>query len=62
MIGQINPICELAVDGGVDEVTAPMAVAAGANVLVAGSSIFGASKRVPAAVDALREAITQLAR
>jgi len=30
------------VDGGIDEVTAPLVVKAGADVLVAGSSIFGA--------------------
>jgi ribulose-phosphate 3-epimerase len=32
---------ELEVDGGIDEDTAPLAVAAGARVLVAGSAIFG---------------------
>ena len=35
----------LEVDGGVDRNTAPLCVAAGANVLVAGSSIFGAADR-----------------
>ena len=44
MIEQINPQCALEVDGGIDEATAPLAVDAGANVLVAGSSIFGANK------------------
>ena len=61
MIGRLNPGCELNVDGGIDEVSAPLAVAAGANVLVAGSSVFGANKKVAGAVEALREAITQLA-
>jgi ribulose-phosphate 3-epimerase len=32
--------CDLEVDGGVDEKTAPLAVAAGANLLVAGTSVF----------------------
>lgn len=32
--------CDLEVDGGVDERTAPLAVAAGANLLVAGTSVF----------------------
>jgi ribulose-phosphate 3-epimerase len=32
---------DIEVDGGIDIVTAPIAVAAGANVLVAGSAIFG---------------------
>jgi ribulose-phosphate 3-epimerase len=43
MIEQLKPGCELEVDGGIDELTAPLTVAAGANVLVAGSSIFAAS-------------------
>lgn len=41
LINQRNPACELEVDGGVDVKSAPRAVAAGANVLVAGSCIFG---------------------
>ena len=62
MIEQINPDCELGVDGGIDETTAPVAVAAGANVLVAGTSVFGANKGVAAAMDALRNAVTQVAQ
>jgi ribulose-phosphate 3-epimerase len=42
LIDRLNPKCELEVDGGVDRKTAPGAVAAGANVLVAGTAIFGA--------------------
>jgi ribulose-phosphate 3-epimerase len=61
MIEQLNPGCELNVDGGIDEASAPLAVAAGANVLVAGSSVFGAKKTVAAAMEALREAIMQVA-
>jgi ribulose-phosphate 3-epimerase len=61
MIEQSNPGCELSVDGGIDKVTAPMAVAAGANVLVAGSSVFGANKSVAAAMEVLRDAITHVA-
>jgi ribulose-phosphate 3-epimerase len=41
MLQERNPGCELAVDGGVDARIAPAVVAAGANVLVAGSAIFG---------------------
>jgi ribulose-phosphate 3-epimerase len=41
MIRDINPTCELEVDGGIDAKTAPLAVQAGANVLVAGTAIFG---------------------
>jgi ribulose-phosphate 3-epimerase len=39
-IDQVNPVCELEVDGGIDAETAPLAVKAGASVLVAGSAIF----------------------
>jgi ribulose-phosphate 3-epimerase len=60
MIGRIKPDCELEVDGGIDEATAPMAVAAGANVLVAGTSVFGAEKNVRAAMESLRDAVTQV--
>ena len=34
--------CAVEVDGGVDETTAPLVAAAGANLLVAGSAVFGA--------------------
>jgi ribulose-phosphate 3-epimerase len=40
---------DIEVDGGVDEVTAPIAVSAGANVLVAGSAIFARSDPLGAA-------------
>ena len=60
MIDQINPDCELEVDGGIHEGTAPMAVAAGANVLVAGTSVFGANKEIAVAMESLRAAITQV--
>ena len=57
MIERIRPECELEVDGGIDEATAQLTVDAGANVLVAGSSIFGASVGVCAAMQRLRVAI-----
>jgi ribulose-phosphate 3-epimerase len=56
MIDQIKPGCDLEVDGGIDATTARLAVAAGANVLVAGSAIFGGSEAVPAAMTRLRAA------
>ncbi|MGM9522133.1 MAG: ribulose-phosphate 3-epimerase [Oscillospiraceae bacterium] len=37
--------CDVEVDGGINENTARLCVEAGANVLVAGSSIFGAASR-----------------
>jgi ribulose-phosphate 3-epimerase len=61
MIEQINPGCALEVDGGIDEATAPLVVEAGANVLVAGTSIFGANKKVADAMEGLRNAVTQVA-
>jgi ribulose-phosphate 3-epimerase len=57
MIEHLKPECELEVDGGIDEATAPLTVAAGANVLVAGSSIFGADIGVCAAMHRLHSAI-----
>jgi ribulose-phosphate 3-epimerase len=48
-----NPKCLLEIDGGVTPENAPRAVSAGANVLVAGSSVFGAPD-IKAAVSALR--------
>ena len=61
MIEQMNPGCELSVDGGIDGASAPMAVAAGANVLVAGSAVFGANKTVAAAMGTLRDAFMHVA-
>ncbi|MGA7612256.1 MAG: ribulose-phosphate 3-epimerase [Xanthobacteraceae bacterium] len=57
MIDRIKPRCDLEVDGGVDATTAPLAVAAGADVLVAGSAIFNDSESVTAAMNRLRTAI-----
>ena len=48
LIRALNPACELEVDGGIDATTTPGVVSAGANVLVAGTAIFGA-KDGPAA-------------
>ena len=56
MIEQTNPHCELELDGGIDADTAPLGVAAGANVLVAGSAIFGDDAGVTAAMNRLRTA------
>lgn len=47
---------DVEVDGGIDVDTAPKVVAAGANVLVAGTSVYGAPEGVVAAVARLREA------
>src|SRR5947209_11697716 len=50
LIDRHNPRCELEVDGGIDSHTAPVAVAAGANVLVAGNAVFAAPEGPAAAV------------
>jgi len=55
MLDELNPDCEVEVDGGIDEQTAPLVKAAGANVLVAGSAVFGRSDRA-ASIAALRMA------
>lgn len=46
-------VCELEVDGGINEETAPLVVEAGADVLVAGSAVFGAKDGVAAAIKRL---------
>ena len=48
MINEMNPACELEVDGGIDPVTAPLVKKAGANVLVAGSAVFNKADRAEA--------------
>ena len=53
LIQQYNPACELEVDGGISPKTSPLVVEAGANVLVAGSAVYGA-KDIPAAIAELR--------
>lgn len=47
-LNEVNPVCELEVDGGIDRPTAPLAAEAGANVLVAGSAVFGKADRAEA--------------
>jgi len=49
------PSLDIEIDGGINAETAPLAIAAGANVLVAGTAVFGAADRREA-IDALRRA------
>ena len=56
LIDRVKPECELEVDGGIDAKTAPRCIDAGADVLVAGSAVFGTSDGVTAAIASLREA------
>lgn len=55
MLNRLNPDCEVEVDGGIDAETAPLAVQAGASVLVAGSAVFNTTDRA-AAIAAIRDA------
>jgi ribulose-phosphate 3-epimerase len=48
---------ELEVDGGITKETAPIAVQAGANVLVAGSAIYNSKSGIKAAFQELRDSI-----
>jgi ribulose-phosphate 3-epimerase len=57
MIDRLNPGCDLEVDGGIDPETARLAVDAGANVLVAGSSVFGDPEGVTAGMKSLRASL-----
>lgn len=52
-IDRYCPACHLEVDGGINPQTAKDCVAAGADVLVAGSAVYGAAD-IPAAIAALR--------
>ncbi|MBN1660022.1 MAG: ribulose-phosphate 3-epimerase [Anaerolineae bacterium] len=56
MLDAANPTAELEVDGGIDPDTAARVVAAGANVLVAGSAVFGAAEGVATAIASIRAA------
>ncbi len=44
-LDEINPGAEVSVDGGINERTAPLAIEAGASILVAGSSVLDASDK-----------------
>ncbi len=57
MVESLHLRCEVEVDGGVDEETAPLAYAAGADVFVAGSSVFGEIAGVADSMKRLRTAI-----
>ncbi len=54
-IDEMNPACDLEVDGGIDPATAAVAIEAGANVLVAGSAVYKAAD-ISECIAALRNA------
>jgi ribulose-phosphate 3-epimerase len=53
LIERLHPSCDLEVDGGIDRHTTPTVVAAGANVLVAATAVFGVPEGPAAAVQEL---------
>src|SRR5207245_1130336 len=57
MLDRVRPGCELEVDGGIEPHTAPLAVEAGAGVLVAGSAVFGVREGVAAGMERLRASL-----
>jgi ribulose-phosphate 3-epimerase len=57
MMDRLNHHCDLEVDGGIDPRTAPLAVGAGANVLVVGSAVFGDRDGVAAGMKSLRASL-----
>jgi len=50
-------LCDIEVDGGIHEATAPQVVQAGANLLVAGSAVYNERESVAEAIARLRNAI-----
>lgn len=56
MIEALGRPVDIEVDGGIDTYTTPQVVAHGANVLVAGTSIFRSPQGIAASVAALRQA------
>lgn len=55
LVAKHNPACEIEVDGGIDAATIGTAAAAGADVFVAGTAVFGAPAGPAAAVKHLQE-------
>jgi ribulose-phosphate 3-epimerase len=56
-VRQLAPDLDIEVDGGIDRDTAPLVVAAGARLLVAGSAVFTHPSGVAAGIAALRDAV-----
>jgi ribulose-phosphate 3-epimerase len=61
-VRELAPEVDLEVDGGIDADTARLVVAAGANVLVAGSSVYHHPGGPAAGIAALREAVGERGR
>ncbi len=59
MLDSRNPGCDLEVDGGIEPRTAPLVIEAGAQVLVAGTAVFGHSDGPEAGVKSLINAVAR---
>ncbi len=59
-LDRVNPQAEVEVDGGIEVHTAPEAVRQGANVLVAGTSVFRHPGGIAAGMETLRKAVAGL--
>lgn len=59
MIGNVRGHIDIEVDGGINPDTAPHAVQAGANVLIAGTSVFQHPSGVKAGIMELRESLSR---
>ena len=55
IISGLSAKTRIAVDGGIDVTTAPLVVAAGATILVAGSSVYNKKNSVEACLNALHK-------
>jgi ribulose-phosphate 3-epimerase len=53
----MDPQMEIEVDGGIDATSAPLAVSAGATVVVAGNSVFGFKQGIAAGIKAIRDSV-----
>jgi len=56
-LGEVNPTALVEIDGGINPHTAPLAVMAGTQVLVAASAIFNHPEGISAGINALRDSI-----
>ncbi len=60
MIAERGLRCNIEVDGGIHEATAPLAAQAGANLLVAGSAVYNEKESVAQAIARLKNAVREL--
>lgn len=62
MLDESGSLAELLVDGGVNSKTAPLAVGAGATVLVAGSAVFNLQETPKEAIQRIRSSLEGVSR